>query len=115
RVPDPTPDRKRITALARADADARRAAAAELAAAGDLNGTTVSATARELLLDRLAALLAQHRTLDTAVRIHDSDLGLCLHAAPGSDTVVHGPDGDLTVHGVLLRATIVDSWQVSAR
>ncbi|WP_068154680.1 DUF2397 domain-containing protein [Rhodococcus phenolicus] len=115
RVPDPTADRRRIAALARADTDARRAAAAELAAAGDLNGATVSAAARELLLDRLAALLARHRTLDTAVRVHDSDLGLCLHAAPGPDTVVHGPDGDLTVHAVLLRATVVDSWQVSAQ
>ncbi|MFD6675367.1 DUF2397 domain-containing protein [Rhodococcus zopfii] len=115
RVPDPTPDRRRIAALARADTAARRAAAAELAAAGDLHGATVSAAARELLLDRLAALLAQHRTLDTAVRVHDSDLGLCLHAAPGPDTVVHGPDGDLTVHAVLLRATVVDPWQVGAQ
>jgi len=114
RVPDPTPDRRRITALAHADTEARRAAAAELVAAGDLHGATVSAAARELLLDRLAALLARHRTLDTAVRVQDSDLGLCLHAAPGPDTVVHGPDGDLTVHAVLLRATAVDSWQVSA-
>lgn len=105
RIPDPTIDRSRIAALAEQESGERADAVAELRAADDLHGAQISATARDVLLDRLAVLLARHQELDGVYRIDDHDLGLTLTAEPGRDTTVHCPDGDLTVHGLILRTS----------
>jgi uncharacterized protein (TIGR02677 family) len=91
RVPDPTADRLRLTAEAEREAEQRQAAAAELALAGTLHGTTISPAARDLLLDLVAALLAQQ-----GEEIVDHDAGLRLRAVGGPDTVVNSPDGTTT-------------------
>ncbi len=91
RVPDPTADRLRLTAEAEREAEQRQAAAAELALAGALHGTTISPAARDLLLDLVAALLAQQ-----GEEIVDHDAGLRLRAVDGPDTVVNSPDGTTT-------------------
>ncbi len=95
RVPDPADDRRRLVAAAQAEALLRRAVAAELLAVGRLHGARVSPAARELVLDRLADLLARHQQQSV-----DSDLGLILLARPGRDTVIHSDDGDLTIAGL---------------
>ena len=99
RVPDPTVDRLRLTAEAEREAEQRQAAAAELALAGDLHGTTISPAARDLLLDLVAALLAQQ-----GEEIVDHDAGLRLRAVDGPDTVVNSSDGTTTF--VRLRLTV---------
>ncbi len=99
RVPDPTVDRLRLTAEAEREAEQRQAAAAELALAGTLHGTTISPAARDLLLDLVAALLAQQ-----GEEIVDHDAGLRLRAVDGPDTVVNSPDGTTTF--VRLRLTV---------
>ena len=99
RVPDPTADRLRLTAEAEREAEQRQAAAAELALAGALHGTTISPAARDLLLDLVAALLAQQ-----GEEIVDHDAGLRLRAVDGPDTVVNSPDGTTTF--VRLRLTV---------
>jgi uncharacterized protein (TIGR02677 family) len=99
RVPDPTADRLRLTAEAEREAEQRQAAAAELALAGTLHGTTISPAARDLLLDLVAALLAQQ-----GEEIVDHDAGLRLRAVDGPDTVVNSPDGTTTF--VRLRLTV---------
>jgi uncharacterized protein (TIGR02677 family) len=91
RVPDPTADRLRLTAEAQREAEQRQAAAAELALAGALHGATISPAARDLLLDLVGALLAQH-----GEQVTDHDAGLRLRAVPGPDTVVSSPDGNTT-------------------
>ena len=109
RIPDPTPDRTRADALATQESQERAAAVEELCGAGDLNGAHVSDLARTLLLDALGELLARSRSLDSPARVDDHDLGLSLTAEPGPDTVVHCPDGDLTVHALSLRASVPGS------
>jgi uncharacterized protein (TIGR02677 family) len=102
RVPDPTADRLRLTAEAEQEAEQRQAAAAELALAGTLHGATISPAARDLLLDLVAALLAQPPQDDEAAEIVDHDAGLRLRAIEGPDTVVNSPDGTTTFVGLLL-------------
>lgn len=104
KVPDPGLDRERLLAEAQAEEDRTRAAAAELAAIGDLHGAHVSPAARELLLDRLADLLSREQDLSGTASSTDTDTRLRLTATltPGAVTVVHGPDGDLTVHDLTL-------------
>jgi uncharacterized protein (TIGR02677 family) len=99
RVPDPTLDRQRLADLAEEEGRQRRAAAAELAAAGQLHHSRISPAARELLLDALATLLGQHQA-----EIEDTDLGLVLRAETGPDTVVYSEDGTTTVVGLTLSA-----------
>lgn len=102
RVPDPGLDRVRLLAEAEAEAAALRAAAAELSAAGRLDGTRLSPAARDLLLDQLAAVIAVDQLLDGPVRRWDVDLGFTLLVEPGADTVVDSADGRTTVHGLAL-------------
>lgn len=105
RVPDPTADRRRLTAEAEQEAKERQAAAAELALTGSLHGATISPAARDLLLDLVADLLARGReeTVD-----HDAGLRLC--ASPGPDTVVTSPDGTTTFVGLSLAVAGVAGW-----
>ncbi|MGU3583729.1 DUF2397 domain-containing protein [Rhodococcus sp. C26F] len=114
RLPDSMPGRVRADELARRESRRRSDAVAELGAAGDLHGADLSAEARDVLLDVLAAALAGHRTTDGPVHVDDPDLGLSLTAEPGADTVVHSPDGDLTVHGFRLRTSVTASLDHSA-
>ncbi|WP_413768015.1 DUF2397 domain-containing protein [Rhodococcus pyridinivorans] len=109
RLPDSMPGRVRADELARRESRRRSDAVAELGAVGDLHGADLSAEARDVLLDVLAAALAGHRTTDGPVHVDDPDLGLSLTAEPGADTVVHSPDGDLTVHGFSLRTSVTTS------
>jgi Protein of unknown function (DUF2397) len=103
RVPDPTADRLRLTAEAEREAEQRQAAAAELALAGTLHGTTISPAARDLLLDLVAALLAQQ-----GEEIVDHDAGLRLRAVDGPDTVVNSPDGTTTFIRLRLSVAAAD-------
>ncbi|MBM7457461.1 TIGR02677 family protein [Rhodococcus coprophilus] len=105
RIPDPAPDRSRADALAARESRERAEAVHELCTAGDLNGAHISDLARDLLLDALGALLARYRSVDGTVHVDDHDLGFSLTAEPGTDTVVHSPSGDLTVHSLSLRAS----------
>lgn len=111
RVPDPGLDRERLLAEAQAEADHKRAAAAELAAAGNLDGAHLSPAARELLLDRLADLIAIDQLLEGPATSTDTDANLIVTATPvaGAYTVVHCSDGDLTVHDLELRADPADT------
>jgi uncharacterized protein (TIGR02677 family) len=102
RVPDPGLDRARLLAEGEAEAAALRAAAAELSAAGRLDGARLSPAARDLLLDQLAAVIAVDQLLEGQVRRSDVDLGLTLLVEPGADTVVDSTDGRTTVHGLAL-------------
>ncbi|GAB2952800.1 TIGR02677 family protein [Nonomuraea fastidiosa] len=105
RVPDPGLDRERLMAEAEEEAKRKKGAAAELLAVGDLSGATVSRAARDLLLERLSALLAAAHDLTVPVVSQDTDLGLMLLAAPlpGGGTTVLSDDGRLTVHDLALR------------
>lgn len=104
RVPDPQGDRLRLAAAARREAETRRAVAAELLAARHLHGARVSPAARDLLLDRLADLLARHQDEST-----DTDLGLVLSAAGGASTTITSDDGTLTVDGLTLAVRSVEA------
>lgn len=110
RVPDPGQDR--IALLAEAEEDARRhaAAAAELIALGDLDGTRMSPAARALLLDRLGELLAVEQEFAEPVYSTDSDLGLVLRAVPdtAATTVLYSDDGTTTVYGLRLAVAPTD-------
>jgi len=103
-VPDPGLEAAALLERAEQEASARHAAGAELLAAGALDGARVSPAARDLLLDRVADLLAVHQELDGVVDSADSDLGLLLVADPdpAASTVVHADDGSVTVHGLRL-------------
>ena len=105
RVPDPGLDRERLLAEADAEAAALRAAAAELAAAGRLDGARLSPAARDLLLDQLAAVIAIDQLIEGPAQRTDADLGLTLHVEPGTSTVVDSADGRTTVHGLTLSVT----------
>ncbi|MBS9373011.1 DUF2397 domain-containing protein [Rhodococcus sp. B50] len=114
RLPDSLPGRVRADELARHESRRRADAVAELSSAGDLHGAHLSTVARDVLLDILATALAGYRTADGPVHVDDPDLGLSLTAEPGADTVVHCPDGDLTVHGLSLRAAATEPLDHSA-
>ena len=103
RVPDPAADRQRLIVAAQRESDDRRAVAAELAAAGNLDGRHVCPAARDLLLDRLADLLARQQT-----EVIDTDLGIAVALQPGRDTVIHSDDGSLTVHGWAINVRPLD-------
>ncbi len=107
RVPDPALDREELLAEAQEEADRNRAAAAELVAAGTLDGARVSPAARDLLLDRLAYLLAVAQDLTGPATSTDTNLRLTLVAEPrdGEATVLHADDGTLTVYGLRLTIT----------
>ncbi|WP_241387181.1 DUF2397 domain-containing protein [Rhodococcus sp. CH91] len=109
RLPDSGPDRARAEELARHESRRRADAVAELCAAGELNGAHLSEGARDVLLDVLATALAGYRSTDGPLQMHDPDLGLSLTAEPGRDTLVHCPDGDLTVHAFVVRASATTS------
>ena len=98
RVPDPGLDREALLAEAREEAEQQASAAAELVAAGELHGAHVSPAARDLLLDRLADLLAASQDLTGPAESSDTDLGFVLVVAPASTaTVLRCDDGQLTV------------------
>jgi len=107
RVPDPGLDREVLLAEARIEADRARAAATELIAVGRLNGSRLSPAARDMLLDRLADLLATFQELTEPAESVDVDLGFVLHAEPrpGVTTVVRADDGILTVEALWLTVT----------
>jgi uncharacterized protein (TIGR02677 family) len=109
RVPDPTADRRRLTAEARQETEQREAAAAELARTGSLHRATISPAARNLLLDLVADLLARHRA-----EITDHDVGLRLRAAPGPDIVVTSSDGTTTFVGLSLHIASASPGQEAA-
>ena len=105
RVPDPGLDRERLLAEAQAEADRKRAAAAELVAAGKLDDAHLTPAARELLLDRLGDLIAIDQVLSGPATSTDTDVNLVVTATPVQGrTTIHCPDGDLTVYGLELRA-----------
>jgi uncharacterized protein (TIGR02677 family) len=108
RVPDPTADRLRLNAEAEKEAEQRRAAAAELALAGNLDGATISPAARDLLLELVTDLLARHRA-----EVTDHDVGLRLLALPGRDTVVRSPDGTTTFVSLSLTVTSTAQWALT--
>lgn len=105
KVPDPVLDRALLTAQAEQEDILRRAAAAELLAAGDLDGTELSAAAFwQVLLPLFTALLARHPEGETQSQFTDRDLGLVLSAdldAPRS-TVVSWAGGSATFAHVVL-------------
>lgn len=106
RVPDPGADAEHLLERARRRSEARRAAAAELVAAGTLHRSRLSRAARELLLDKLSALVAAVSFGGGAAEHRDHDLDLLLRAtrAKGDATVITGDDGTVTVHDVTLAA-----------
>lgn len=106
RVPDPGADAEQLLERARRRNEARRAAAAELAAAGRLHRVRLSRAARELLLDKLSPLVAAVSLADSPAEDRDHDLGLLLRACPaeGDTTVIAGDDGTVTIHDVVLSA-----------
>lgn len=112
RVPDPGLDRERMLAEAHAEAERNRAAAAELAAAGDLHTARLSPAARDMLLHRLSDLLAAEQELKGPAQSIDTDLGLVLTATPVTAgtgrTVIHCDDGTLTVDDLTLRVDPID-------
>jgi uncharacterized protein (TIGR02677 family) len=102
RVPDTTADRRRVEEIARADALRTRDAADELAGLGTLDGARLSSAARALLLEQLGRLLTAAGDAGPGGQWSDEDLGFRLIATGGADTVVHSPDGTLTVHDLAL-------------
>jgi len=114
RLPDSLPGRVRADELARHESRRRTEAVAELCAVGDLHGAQLSTEARDVLLDILATALAGYHRTDGSVHVDDPDLGLSVSAEPGPDTVVHCPDGDLTVHALVVRAAAIGSLDQGA-
>ncbi len=106
RVPDPGADAEHLLERARRRSEARRAAAAELVAAGVLHRSSLSRAARELLLDKLSQLVASVSLADGAAQDRDHDLDLLLRATPakGDATTIVGEDGTVTIHDVMLEA-----------
>lgn len=106
RVPDPALDRETLLAEAAAEAAQKKAAAAELAASGNLHGARLTPVARDLLLERLGDLLAIHQDLEETMTSTDTDIDLVIVAAPSADaTVIHCDDGLLTIHDLAVDAT----------
>jgi hypothetical protein len=106
RVPDPGADADHLLERARRRSESRRAAAAELVAAGDLRRSRLSRAARELLMEKLSGLVAAVSLAGSAAEDRDHDLDLLLRAAPtsGDATIITGDDGTVTIHGVALAA-----------
>ena len=107
RVPDPGADAEQLLERARRRSEARRAAAAELAAAGTLHRSRLSRAARELLLDKLSPLIATALLTGTTAEDRDHDLDLLVRATPaiGDTTVIVGDDGTVAVHDLVLTAS----------
>ena len=114
RVPDPGLDREALLAEARAEAEQARASAAELVAVGQMDGAHLSPAARDMLLDRLADLLASFQELTEPAESIDSDLGFALRAEPqpGVTTVVRSDDGVLTVEALWLTVSALEAPDV---
>jgi hypothetical protein len=106
RVPDPGADAQHLLERAHRRSEARRTAAAELVAAGTLHRSRLSRAARELLLDKLSALVAVVSLTGAAAEDRDHDLDLLLRATPdgGNATIITGDDGTVTIHDVMLAA-----------
>lgn len=106
RVPDPGADAQHLLERAQRRSEARRAAAAELVAAGALHRSRLSRAARELLLDKLSALVAAASLGGVTAEDRDHDLELTLRASPspGRATVITGDDGTVTIHDLTLAA-----------
>lgn len=106
-VPDPGLAREAVLASARLEIEARRAASAELVAAGDLHGAHVSPAARDLVMDQLGNLMAIHQDLSSTLSFSDTDLGMVLTVVPDPNTVtvISASDGAVSIHGVSLHAT----------
>ncbi|WP_347059728.1 TIGR02677 family protein [Blastococcus sp. HT6-30] len=104
RVPDISADREEMLAEARAEAERLQAAAAELTAAGRLDGRRLHPAARDLVLDRLGEALAAGQDAAEPVEWTDTDLGFVLHGvpSPGRSTRISAEDGDLVVDGLTL-------------
>ena len=104
RVPDPTLDRLMLEAQAEAEEAANRAAATELVAAGALDKAHLSPAARDMILERVADLLARFQELSEPAQSVDSDLGFELRIAPdpSRNTIIHADDGIVTIHGLVL-------------
>jgi hypothetical protein len=111
RVPDPGADSQRLLARARQRDEARRAAAAELLAAGSLHRSRLSRAATHLLLEKLSALLTDVSMRAATVDYPDTDLGLLLRATPGEGTVtvVTSDDGTVSIHDLRLVALPLDA------
>lgn len=107
RVPDPALDREALLAEARAERAADEAAAAELIAAGALNGARLTPAARDMVLHRLGEVLAVHQDTAGPMSWTDTDLGFTLRAAPtpGRGTRISADDGELRVDGLSLVVT----------
>ncbi|GAA3008211.1 TIGR02677 family protein [Actinokineospora diospyrosa] len=105
-VPDPGLDAERLLAQAREEAREREQAAAELVAAGELDGARVSPAARELLLGLLSSLLAKHQDMAEPATETNTDLELLIEAEPalGANTTLHARDGSVVVHDLRLTA-----------
>jgi uncharacterized protein (TIGR02677 family) len=106
KVPDPGLDRELLTQQAEEEAYAKRVAAAELAAAGNLHGAHLTRAALGLLLDMLGDLIAEDHVFDGPATWTDTDAALVLSAVPadGGYTLIHCADGDLTIHDLELHA-----------
>lgn len=111
RVPDVAMEREIQLAEARAERERDEAAAAELIAAGVLDRVRIAPAARDMALDRLGELLAMGQDDSDALEWVDTDLGFILHArrAPARSSVIHALDGDLTIDGLILEVTAIDS------
>jgi len=107
RVPDPGADAEQLLERARRRSEARRAAAAELAAVGTLHRSRLSRAARELLLEKLSSLVATASLAGATAEARDHDLDLLLRATPakGNTTVIAGDDGTVTVYDLALSAS----------
>ncbi|MGM7646782.1 TIGR02677 family protein [Nocardia sp. JW2] len=106
RVPDISRDRAMVEASVRQEAERNAMVAAELSAAGYLDGAQLSPQARATLLDELARLLAA----DTD-SVTNHDLGVVLHAVPGGSTTIISPDGSLFVDGYQLSCRpVASTW-----
>jgi uncharacterized protein (TIGR02677 family) len=116
RVPDPATDREDLLAEARAERERAEAAAAELLAAGHLDGARLTPAARDLVLDRLGESLAIGQDVAEPLEWVDTDLGFVLRAdpAPGRVTRIPAEDGDLRVDDLTLTVTPLDDADADA-
>ncbi|MBB4928311.1 DUF2397 domain-containing protein [Kitasatospora kifunensis] len=110
RVPDPGVDEGSQLALAAQEEAGRRAAVAELLAAGNLDGCEVSPAAFwQVWLPLLGSLLARHTAADGQASFVDRDLGVVLVALweEGRSTVVSWEGGSALVDGLVLSVRVV--------
>lgn len=107
RVPDVAMEREIQLADALRERQRDEAAAAELVAAGILDGVRVTPAARDMVLDRLGELLAVGQDPDEPLEWDDTDLGFTLRArpTPGRASRIHATDGELIIEGVTLEVT----------